>query len=115
MGRASMSKSRRLRSITTLRPHANAENHKRIMAMLENMTQHEFFLSLVDAGIYTRSGRLTRHYAGASDLPHVLSPEQMGTAPRKEARRAPRRTSAKTARPKSTGPTRRKSVKTSRR
>lgn len=115
MSRHTISKARRLRTITTLPPHANAENHKRIMAWLKTATQAEFFQSLVDAGIYTPKGRLTRRYAGAIDLYPVLSPEQMGLVPPKEASKPSRRTSTKTAPRKSTVSARRKSAKGSRR
>ncbi|REG30989.1 hypothetical protein ATI61_106459 [Archangium gephyra] len=115
MSRDSISKARRLRTITTLPPHANAENHKRIMEKLKTMTQAEFFQSLVDAGIYTPKGRLTRRYAGAIDLYPVLTPEQMGIAPAAKALESPRRTSAKTAARKSPRAPRRKSAKDSRR
>jgi hypothetical protein len=115
MSRDSISKARRLRTITTLPPHENAEVHKRIMARLETMTQQEFFESLVHAGIYTPKGRLTARYSGATNLPSILSPEQMGISPPEEARTAPRRISAKTVRRKSTGASRRKSAKDSRR
>lgn len=115
MSRDSISKARRLRTITTLPPHENAENHKRIMEMLRTMTRAEFFQSLVDAGIYTPKGRVTRKYAGDPDLLPVLSPAQMGLAPPREASKASRRTSAKTAPRQSTGASRRKSAKASRR
>jgi hypothetical protein len=115
MSRATISKARRLRTITTLPPHENAENHKRIMAWLKTATQAEFFQSLVDAGFYTPKGRLTRKYAGDPDLRPVLTPEQMGMAPAKKARPSPRRTSAKTVARKSAPAARRKSAKDSRR
>lgn len=115
-----MSRSRfTLRGLDSVPPHANAEAHKKVMARLKTMTQREFFESLVHAGIYTPGGKLTKKYAGASDLPHVLTPEQMGLATREKAKKAtrpvPRRASAKTAARKSTGATRRKTVKASRR
>jgi hypothetical protein len=115
MSRDSISKARRLRTITTLPPHANAENHKRIMAWLKTATRAEFFQSLVDAGIYTPKGRVTRKYAGDPDLLPVLTPEQMGIAPATKAIKSSRRASAKTAARKSTSAPRRKSAKDSRR
>lgn len=50
-----------------LPPHANAEPHKRLMKRLRKMTPDEFFKTLVDAGIYTKTGRLTKRYAPKPD------------------------------------------------
>lgn len=117
MSRQSISKARRLRTITTLPPHPHAESLKRVTARLKTMTQREFFESLVHAGIYTSEGKLTKKYAGACDLYPVLTPEQMGLTPpkklvrKKAAKTAPRRAAAKKAARTSTGATRRKTVK----
>lgn len=117
MSRHSISKARRLRTITTLPPHPHAESLKRVRARIKAMTQREFFESLVHAGIYTPEGKLTKKYAGACDLHPVLTPEQMGKVPPKKlvrktvAKTAPRRAAAKTAAREPTGATRRKTVK----
>jgi hypothetical protein len=107
-----------LRGLDSLPPHANAEIHERLMAKLKGMTPHEIFLTSVRAGIHTPDGRLTPYYAGATDVPPVLPAWQEEKTPRKKAVRkvtAPRRTAAKTAALESTGATRRKTVKASRR
>lgn len=117
MSRHSISKERRLRTITTLPPDPDAEARARSLAMIRSMTKREFFESLVHAGIYTPEGKLTQKYAGACDLAHQLTDEQMGKVPpkklvrKKATRTAPRRTAAKKATRKATGAMRRKTVK----
>jgi hypothetical protein len=117
MSRHSISKERRLRTITTLPPDPDAEARERSLARLRSMTKREFFESLVHAGIYTPEGKLTQKYAGACDLYPVLTDEQMGKVPPKKTVRkkatqtAPRRASAKKAVLAPTGATRRKTVK----
>jgi len=101
-----MSKRSRHLSITTLPPHPDREAYEQTMARLKSMTRQEFFQSLVDAGIYTPQGKLAERYAGGDELPPVL--------PGWKAKKAPQRTSAKTAQRKSTRAPRRKSAKTSR-
>ncbi len=101
-----MSKRSKHLSITTLPPHPDADVHERMMAYLKRMTRQEFLQSLVDTGIYTSEGKLAERYAGGDELPPVL--------PGWKEKKAPRRTSAKTAQRKSTRAPRRKSVKTSR-
>ena len=48
--------------------HINAENHKKIMAFLKNMTREEFTQSLIDAKILTEGGKLTYEYGGNKKL-----------------------------------------------
>jgi hypothetical protein len=48
----------------TPKPHANAEPHKRLMVRLRKMTPEELFQSAVEAGIYTKKGKLTKRYSG---------------------------------------------------
>lgn len=47
-------------------PHLNAEPHKRLMALLDSMSEEEraeyIFAACVRAGVYTQDGELTEHY-----------------------------------------------------
>lgn len=42
--------------------HSNADTHARIMKMLKAMTDQEFMITLIKAGIYTKAGKLTKKY-----------------------------------------------------
>lgn len=44
-------------------PHENAEVHKRVMRRLKSMSNQEIFQIAVDAGIYTKDGKLTENYS----------------------------------------------------
>jgi hypothetical protein len=59
----SRAKGRRKPRDPELPPHANAKVHARIMRKLARMTPEEIFQTSVDAGIYTKAGKLTKHYA----------------------------------------------------
>jgi hypothetical protein len=53
-----------------LPPHANAENHKRIMEWLRKATPKEVFDAAVQAGIYNPDGTLTEPYASEEPSAH---------------------------------------------
>jgi hypothetical protein len=50
-----------------LPPHANAQVHAAIMKELRAMTPEEIFQTAVEAGIYTKTGKLRKPYATQPD------------------------------------------------
>ncbi len=55
-------------------PHANARAHAAFMKRMAKMTPHEIFQTMVEAGVYTKSGKLTKRYASQSDDSEAAAP-----------------------------------------
>lgn len=50
-----------------LPPHRNAKPHAAVMKKLKKMTRKQLIATLVEAGVYTKSGKLARAYAAPAE------------------------------------------------
>ena len=77
-----MSRAKKKVEAFVLPEHPNAEPHRKLMERLSNMSDDQFFGTLVKAGIYDKKGNLRAPYAEESPAP----------------KKSPARSAAKTAR-----------------